>query len=82
MEQIITIIGLACFGWLLTVAEPVLMFWDWIGLKQGFFFRLVSCAMCLSFWVGLIATQSIPMAGLVAVLARVIDDYLGNVPLR
>lgn len=85
--MILQIIGWACFGWLLTVAEPVLMIRAKLGLLdpvsgvQAFVVKLISCPMCISFWVGLIATQSLYTAAIISVLARVIDDRLGSVPL-
>lgn len=88
--MILNIVGLACFSWLLTVAEPVIRMRVLLGIHQvteeseirTFIVRLLDCAMCIGFWVGLIGTLSIPQAALVAVIARIIDDRLGNVNMK
>lgn len=90
MMTILHILGWAAFGWLMTVAEPILLL-RWVtnlleeeegNLIQNFFVRLLSCPMCVSFWIGLFAMQSFAMGALVALVARAIDDHFGDVPLR
>jgi len=57
---------LACAGVLLQCAEPIILIKRWFGFKEEeydryskekrFFHRMLYCAMCLTFWVGLIVT--------------------------
>lgn len=65
-------IVLACAGVLLQCAEPIILIKRWMGFKEEhydtyskekrFFHRMLYCAMCLTFWVGLVLTWDIAIA--------------------
>ncbi len=73
---------LACAGVLLQCAEPIIHIKRWIGFKEEkydtyskekrFFHRMLYCAMCLTFWVGLTFTWDLGIAIVGSVLAAYI----------
>jgi hypothetical protein len=81
--MIIKILGLAALGFLLVNAEPAILLRRFIGFKEeeyndygvvkSFFYRMITCSMCLSFWIGLIVTQDIYQAAIISVLAMIIE---------
>lgn len=83
MNMVFDIIGLACLTYLLTVAEPVIQIKEWMGLNnpngqgiKGWMSRLLSCCLCLGFWVGLMGTWSLTMAAIVSISAEVINNWM------
>jgi hypothetical protein len=79
----IEIIGLGCLGYLLTVAEPMIFLKRFLGFKEEyydeysrikqFFFRLLSCPMCFTFWFSLITSQSLYIGAIAAIIAMIIE---------
>lgn len=73
------IIMLACAGVLLQCAEPIILIKRWLGFREEeydsyskqkrFFHRLLYCAMCLTFWVGLAFTWDLGISIVGSVLA-------------
>lgn len=73
------IIFLACAGVLLQCAEPIIHIKRWFGFKEEeydtysktkrFFHRLLYCAMCLTFWVGIAFTWDIGVSVIGSVLS-------------
>jgi hypothetical protein len=86
MTEIIQIISLSCIGVLWVVSEPTILFRRYLGFRDDdiqtysktklFFHKLINCAMCTSFWVGLICTGSIYIAAIVSILAEIIINKL------
>lgn len=80
------IIFWACVGVLSIEAEPMIMIKRWIGFKeeryddmgkiQRFFHRMVTCAMCLTFWIALIFSLNIETAAISSVLAALIHKKI------
>jgi len=87
------IIGLSCLTVLLVNATPILMLRDKVGLldmKESYsMFRnriieLLSCPMCLGFWIGFlyfITTQnnffqSILLGSIISILSEIINKYI------
>ena len=83
---LINIIGLACLSFLFAVgAEPI----QWIkeifcvGPEDKYYnkiqwviLKLINCSLCSGFWIGLIFTQSIILAGIISILAEYITIKL------
>lgn len=88
MKEIIEIAGWACAGTLFVLAEPLILIKRAIGFKEEryddwgngkrFFHRLLTCALCSGFWIGLIATGDLASASAIAVLAEIIWRRLTN----
>lgn len=80
--MVITIIGLACLGYLLAVAaEPAQDIKEYFNLHidavyrnkfQWFFVKMLNCCLCFSFWLGLSVTLNISVAAIVSVLSEII----------
>lgn len=80
------IIFWACVGVLLIEAEPIILMKRWFGFKDEkydamskimrFFHRLITCAMCLTFWVALICTWNIETAAISSILAALIHKKI------
>jgi hypothetical protein len=80
--EIMTIVILACGGVLLQCAEPIILIKRALGFKEEeydnyskekrFFHRLIYCAMCLTFWVGLALTWNLGISIVGSVLAAYI----------
>lgn len=52
--MILEIIGISCIGVLFINAEPTIRLRNWIlGKHEGFWRRLLECAMCSTFWIAL-----------------------------
>lgn len=76
------IIMLACVGVLLQCAEPIILMKRFLGFEEEkydtyskekrFFHRLLYCAMCLTFWVGLAFTWDFGISVIGSVLAAYI----------
>lgn len=94
MTQLLEIIGLACMGYLSVVAEPLLLIRHKLNLLepiqvpknpihyiQIYICRLLSCAMCLTFWISIIYTGSFLNACVIAVIADTIYRLKSNVTL-
>ena len=77
----IEIIGLACISILFVSSEPLIILKRYIGFKEEeydnwgdkkrFIFRMMTCAMCSGFWIGLL-TLSLYKAAIISILAELI----------
>ena len=84
------IIGLACLTYLMVNSEPTIRLRMFLGFKdedyesfgniKATIYRLITCEMCLGFWIGLIGWFVLPMSifaiPMVAVLAQIIKNKL------
>lgn len=77
------IISLVCWSILLVVSEPVIIIRGWLGLSdedylatnskiKKFIFRLITCPMCLSFWISFIYTHSLLVAPIVSITTDIV----------
>lgn len=81
----IEILGLVCLSILFVVSEPLILLKRYIGFKEEeydvwgkmkrFIFRLITCALCSGFWIGLI-TMSLYKAAIISVLAEFIHKKI------
>jgi hypothetical protein len=78
-EHIFSIIGIACIGVLWIESEPTIRLREYLLKdKSTWYFRLLNCAMCSSFWIGMILTLNIYDAAIISILAELIDKKLNN----
>jgi predicted small integral membrane protein len=85
-NEIVTIIGLACVGVLWINAEPMIRLRESIyrkiygckGWGDKWHYRLLSCCLCSSFWIGLLVTTNILYAAIISVLAELICRKLNS----
>jgi len=78
----IELIGLSCISVLFVVAEPMIMIKRYLGFKEEEYdnlsknkrmlFRLLTCAMCISFWIGFIYTLSLYKASIISIISELI----------
>jgi hypothetical protein len=69
------ILGWACLGVLWINAEPTIRLREWLYKnknKEVWHWRLINCCLCISFWIGLIATGNILTACIISVLGEFI----------
>jgi hypothetical protein len=84
----IEIIGLSCIGVLFVVSEPMIILKRYIGFKEEEYdnwsnkkrmlFKLITCAMCSSFWIGSIITLSLLKGAIIGILAELIYKKIRN----
>jgi hypothetical protein len=77
----IEILGLTCLTILFVASEPLIILKRYIGFKEEeydnwdnkkrFIFRLITCALCSGFWIGIISL-SIYKAAIISVLSELI----------
>ena len=77
MNEIIYIIGVACFTVQLINAQPFIKLLEWLGLYK---YELFKCALCFGSWLGFVMTLvyglNILYVPIIAILASFIDKYL------
>lgn len=71
------IIGLASVGVLWINAEPTIRLRS-LYKKQNWFYRLINCCLCSTFWISLIYTQNLYIAASSSVLAELICRKLNS----
>jgi len=86
MIMINLILGLAALSYLFAVgAEPVQWVKTWFHVGpdseyenkvQWFFLKLLNCPLCSGFWIGLICTNDLLLAGIISILAEYINVRL------
>ena len=81
MWTLITILGLASLTNLWIHSEPTNFFKEWLykGVNNRdslWHWRLINCALCTGFWLGLLITWNILLAALVSVSAELICKKL------
>lgn len=87
-EIIIKIIGLASISFLIAKgAQPIQDIKSLLIISndseyknkiQWFILQLVNCSLCTGFWIGLLFTQSIIIAGIVSVVSELIDRKISK----
>lgn len=80
MDELINLICwvLGVFGAANGIAVSALMqpFRDWVGKKSNFFYKLVTCVMCLGFWLGFLASFVwSPMGYHISTLELTVSNY-------
>lgn len=71
MWYLITILGLASITNLWIHSEPTYRLRNYIlGNHQGLWRRLLECAMCCGFWIGLIFTWNIYLAAIISIVSE------------
>lgn len=86
MQTLITILGLASITnlWINSHPTQVLRHKIYKSLyKEGDYtykwhWMLIECALCTGFWVGLIGTQSILLAGIISITSEFICQKLSS----
>lgn len=83
MELIFSIIGLASIAVLFVAAEPMIvikhkLFNKIENYQDKWFWRLINCALCSGFWIGLFSTGDILSAATIAVLAEVLYQKING----
>ncbi len=86
MTTVMTILGLSCLGYLLVVAEPMILLRRYFGFKEEeyekmskwlrFFHRLNNCPKCFTFWFALIYTFDPLTAAICAIIAGLIEKIM------
>ncbi len=81
MWTIITVLGLACLTNLWIHSEPTnkLRYWLYNKVKDKdslWHWRLINCALCTGFYVGLLFTWNLYLAAIVSVCAELICKKL------
>lgn len=79
MWYVITILGLASITNLLVHSEPTMRLRNFLLRNHsGFFRRLLECALCTGFWIGLAFTFNIYLAAIISVVAEFISRKLNS----
>jgi hypothetical protein len=74
VELIFKLIGIACLTSVLVNAEPVEKLRERIFKKDNWFTKLITCALCLGFWLGFFFMGfNLLHAGIVSILAELIS---------
>ena len=88
MMTLINILGLACLANVIVTATPIKMLLRYIGVTskseskvKAFIAQLLSCALCIGTWVGIIGTSSLAQGAIVAVLAELINRKISTIEL-
>lgn len=83
---LLNLIGLACIGVLWINAEPTIVLRNriykwWYGCREfdhKWHWKLINCALCISFWIGIIFTWSILQAAIISVLAEILHKKINK----
>lgn len=85
MIDIIRLIGISAMSFLFVAAEPMILIKTWmfqIIYKKDYtklmMWRLLNCALCSGFYIGLAITQDILSASIIAVVAELIYQKLSS----
>jgi hypothetical protein len=86
IELIVTILGLASIGVLWVNSEPTIWLRETVykkiygcsGWYDRWHYRLLTCCLCSSFWIGLIFTTNLYYAAIISVLAELICRKLNS----
>jgi hypothetical protein len=78
----ILLIKIAAISFLFVASEPMILLKRFLGFREekyhiygkvkSFIYRMITCALCSGFWLGLIITGNIYDAALVSILAEII----------
>lgn len=79
MELILEIISWSCITLLWINSEPTAMLRYYLFKDaDNFIIRLLNCAMCSGFWIGLIFTFDIQLAAIISILSEFLNRYLNS----
>lgn len=85
MIEIMRLVGIASMGFLFVAAEPMIMIKTWLfnhiykkDYEGMMIWRLLNCALCSGFYIGLAITQDILSASIIAVVAEMIYQKLSS----
>lgn len=88
MLIIFNIIWIACVSVLFVVAEPMIMAKRGLGFKEELIGRgnplrdkitkLLYCALCSGFWIGLAFTQDVRYAAIISILSEMIHKKINH----
>ncbi len=83
IQLLFNILAAACLSYLLVVAEPIVALRNYLRLTDATWVgRLLGCALCSGFWVGLAVTHSVLDAAIVGVVAEVIYRRMQTIPIK
>lgn len=78
----ILLIKIAAISFLFVASEPMILIkrlfgfkeeqYDTYGKAKSFIYRMITCALCSGFWIGLIITHTVYDAAMVSVMAEII----------
>ena len=75
--MILQILGLASIGVLWINAEPTIRLRQ-LYTRDDWFMRLINCCLCSTFWIALIWTQNLYVAGISSVIAELVCRKLNS----
>ena len=89
LNEILLILGIACMSVLFVVAEPLIiskmmvfkMIYGKKDYTNSFIWKLINCALCSSFWIGLAITQDIYQASIISILSELIYKKINEFKL-
>lgn len=83
---IFNIIAIAAITYLFIESEPLILIKRFLGFKEenynqygkvkAFIYRLITCALCSGFWIGLMMTHSLQHAALISLAAETITRLM------
>ena len=76
--MVFEILSVACIAVLFVEAEPLVRLKEILfsNYKSSWLWRLMNCALCSGFWIGLILTFNVEVAAIASVLAELIHKNL------
>lgn len=83
MDWIIKVIGIAAVAVLFVNAEPLIRLKHFLlktikEYESKWYWRLLNCALCSGFWIGLAISTDIYIASTSAVLAEILHQKINN----
>lgn len=81
MSDILTLLGLASLAHTLSWATPFQLLVRPL-FRYPLLEELLTCPLCMSFWISLFYTWDLPSAGLCVLLTRLVTALYDSLPLR
>ena len=86
MSLIISILGKAALAFLLVNAKPAVILRERVykslygceDYRDKWHYQLITCSLCLGFWVGFLLTFNIYIASIVSVIAELICQKINS----
>jgi hypothetical protein len=85
MIEIIKLLGISAMSFLFVAAEPMILIKTWMFnyiYKKDYtnllIWKLINCALCSGFWIGLVITRDALSASIIAVIAEAIYQKLSS----
>ena len=83
---VFNIIAIAAITYLFIESEPLILIKRFLGFKEenyneygkvkAFIYRLITCALCSGFYIGLIWTHSLQQSALISIVAEIITRLM------